>query len=134
MQPDWTQSPVLESLKQVAMRGGLNHPVFDQGILASIKQVESDGYFMRGGLAVILALLKLEELSGKRLLTDQQVSEGNEFLKLTGWTIDEGAPICKWRVSRGGASGPLSASECLTIAIRLRDWATRRPYFSGEAL
>jgi hypothetical protein len=86
-----TRSPILDCLKDAAMRGGLNHPMFDQGILASIKQVETDGYFMRGGAAVLLILLKLEESSGKRLLTDEQTSEGNKFLTTKGWTIDEGA-------------------------------------------
>jgi hypothetical protein len=81
----------LECLKEAALRGGLNHPVFDQGVLASIKHIETAGYFVRGGEAIILALLKLEEISGKQFLTDEKASEGRAFLTLKGWTVDEGA-------------------------------------------
>jgi len=84
------QLPILECLRERALRG-LNHPAFDQGILALIKHVETTGYFVQGGEAVLLALLELEEMSGKRFLTDEKASEGKEFLTSKGWTIDEGA-------------------------------------------
>jgi hypothetical protein len=86
------QDPILLNLKQIAFRGGEKGPIFDQGVLTIINEIEASGHFARGGIASILSLMQLEQTTvGARLLTDEERSAGYQFIAQNGWTLDQGS-------------------------------------------
>ena len=88
---DPTSDPTLLALKRIASRGGDRGPLFDQGVLATVSQVEREGYFTRGGTASLLSRMHIQQQSAARMLTDEEFAEGQRFLAQRGWTIEQGS-------------------------------------------
>jgi len=88
---DPARDPTLQALKRMASRGGDRGPLFDQGILATVSQIEREGYFTRGGTASLLSRMHIQQQSAARMLTDEEVAGGQRFLAQRGWTIEQGS-------------------------------------------
>jgi hypothetical protein len=80
---------VLLALKAIATKGGDRGPLFDQGVLALIGQIERNGHFTRGGIGGLITLMHMPEQTKSRLLTDEEFAEGQRFLAQHGWVLDQ---------------------------------------------
>jgi len=88
---DPANDPTLLALKRIASGGGDQGPLFDQGILATVSQIEREGSFTRGGTASLLSRMHIQQQSAARVLTDEEFAEGQRFLAQRGWTVEQGS-------------------------------------------
>ncbi|HYV39719.1 MAG TPA: hypothetical protein VE988_28785 [Gemmataceae bacterium] len=82
--------PLLLNLKNVALKGGERGPLYDQGVLAVIGEIERKGHFIHDGRVGIVLLMKTEEGMSQKLLTSQELTEGRAILAARGWSLDQG--------------------------------------------
>ena len=88
---DPARDPTLQALKRIASRGGDRGPLFDQGVLATVSQIEREGHFTRGGTASLLSLMHIQQQAEARMLTDEEFAEGQRFLAQRGWAGEQGS-------------------------------------------
>jgi hypothetical protein len=85
-----TNDPALLNLKNVAQSGREERgPLYDQGVLAVIGQIEREGCYVPDRRAGIICLMKVQEGSAQRLLTADELETGRGILAQRGWTLDQ---------------------------------------------
>lgn len=99
----------LLNLKRIAMRGGERGPLYDQGTLDVISQIEALGYWMPNRMCSLIGALSVQERAA--ILRPEEVAEAKEFLAEKGWTIDQGIEY---------ASG-VDGAERMLFRFKIRD-------------
>ncbi len=101
---DYAHDPTFLGLKRIAEAGGDKGPLYDQGVLAVIRQLERKGCFDPDPikqLAGIHFALKI----GTNVITPEQARKAEEMARQRGWTLEEGAQY---------AAGVIAAENNLT--------------------
>jgi hypothetical protein len=87
--------PNLLDLKRIAEAGGDRGPFYDQGVLFVVRQVETEGHFVRNPVCGILTAMLLQQQHKTRLLTEHELAQGQRFLAECGWTLEQGAQYAR---------------------------------------
>jgi hypothetical protein len=86
---DAATDPTLLNLKQIATKGGERGPLYDQGVLSVIRQIEQCGYYTPDRTAGVICLLLTEQNGGPELLTKAEREKAQRLLKERGWTLKQ---------------------------------------------
>ncbi len=77
-------------LKEIATRGGERGPLYDQGVLSVVAQIEQSGTYKPSRLLSLIDLCRNPELV-RSSLTAAEVEELEQVLASRGWTLAQGA-------------------------------------------
>jgi hypothetical protein len=77
------------NLKRIAIKGGERGPLYDQGVLAVIKQIEETGRFKTDPLNTLMYAAWAFRKLGANVLTEEELATVEHTLKTGGWTLDE---------------------------------------------
>ncbi len=82
--------PLLLSLKGIATRGGERGPLYDQGVLSVISQIEQSGTYKPSRLLPLINLGRNPDFA-RSYLTTNEMTELEEELVSRGWSPEQGA-------------------------------------------
>jgi hypothetical protein len=83
--------PVLISLKRIALSGrGEYGPLYDQGVLSVIQQIETTGSFTPSPLTLMCSVNRVIQLDANALSHDE-IAQATAMAQARGWTLEEGA-------------------------------------------
>jgi hypothetical protein len=81
--------PTLLALKQIAEAGGERGPLYDEGVLSVVRQVEAQEHFVRNPICGPLTAMQLQQQTQANILTPDELDQGRRFLEARGWTLDQ---------------------------------------------
>jgi hypothetical protein len=82
--------PILLNLKGIATRGGERGPLYDQGVLSVIAQIEQLGAYKPSRFLPLIDLGR-NPLAARSYLLPAEIAGLEHFLASRGWTVAEGA-------------------------------------------
>jgi hypothetical protein len=91
--PDPRNDPWFIGLRGIAMRGGDRGPLYDQGVLSVIEQIERTGRHVPSLLKGLGHLAERDPL--RAIYTPDEIAALERELAVRGWTIEQGAQFAK---------------------------------------
>jgi hypothetical protein len=85
---------VFTNLRAVALKGGEYGPLYDQGILFVIRQIEETGSFVPN-IATILIDMHSNPQIAQACFTREERAEAMEIVRQNGWTLEQGSQYGK---------------------------------------
>jgi hypothetical protein len=85
---------MVENLRAVALKGGEYGPLFDQGVLSIINQIDETGSFVPG-IAAILIDMQSNPKAAEQCYTPEERAEALALTRERGWTLEEGVEFGK---------------------------------------
>jgi hypothetical protein len=88
--PDYAHDVVFLGLKQLAEAGGDRGPLYDQGVLSVIRQIERRGCFDPDPIKQLAGIHHALKTQPK-VVTPEEARRAEEMAKQRGWTLGEAA-------------------------------------------